>query len=75
MKPDAKNYKPEPQYLRDLLERAGLTQRAAALQLGIPERTFRDNLNGNKPNSTISYTGQFALECLAGLDINKKTHE
>lgn len=65
MKPDAKNHNPEPQYLRDLIEKAGFSQRGAARQIGISERTFRDYLNGDHP-SQAPYPVQFALEALAG---------
>ena len=63
MIPDATKHNPDPQYLRDLLELAGLSQRGAAAIIGIPERTFRDYLNGNNA-SEASYPVQFALESL-----------
>ena len=63
MKPDAKKHNPDPQYLRDLLKAAGLTQRGAATVIGISERTFRDYLNGNN-SSKAPYPVQFALESL-----------
>jgi transcriptional regulator with XRE-family HTH domain len=64
MLPDATQHNPDPQYLRDLLREAGLTQRGAAVIMGISERTFRDYLNGNN-NSKAPYPVQFALETLA----------
>ena len=64
MKPDSSKYNPDPQYLRDLLKQAGLTQRKAALLIGISDRTFRDYLNGNH-SSKAPYPIQFALESLA----------
>ncbi len=64
MKPDISKYNPDPQYLRDLLECAGLTQRKAAELIGVSERSFRDYLNGNH-KSKAPYTVQFALEALA----------
>ena len=66
MKPDATLYNPDSEYLRSLINRAGLTQRGAARLSGVPERTMRDYLNSNKGGSVAPYTVQFALECLAG---------
>ena len=65
MKPNADLYKRDSLYLRELLERAGQTQRGAARLIGVPERTMRDYLNPAKENSVAPYTVQFALECLA----------
>ncbi len=64
MTPDSTKRNYDPQYLRELLALAGLTQRGAAEIMGIPERTFRDYLNGNS-SSKAPYTVQFSLECLA----------
>lgn len=65
MKPDCSQYNPDAFYLRELIERAGHSQRSAAKQIGVPERTMRDYLNPAKENSKVPYTVQFALECLA----------
>ena len=64
MTPDSSLYNPDPQYLRDLLDRAGLSQRKAAEIIGVGERTFRNYLDGRK-ESQAPYTVQFALEALA----------
>lgn len=40
-KPDASLHDPSPAYLRGLLERAGITQQAAATALGITGRVMR----------------------------------
>lgn len=64
MKPDYKDYNPDPDYLRGLIEAAGYSQRAAARQIGVSERTFRDYLNGNTEN-IAPYPVQFALEALS----------
>ena len=61
-KPDAANWNPDPTYLRSLLERAGLSQRAAAKLLGIPNRTFRAYMMAE---AECPYAVQYALEVLA----------
>lgn len=66
MRPDAAKHNPDAFYLRGLIEQAGLSQRAAARQIGIDERTMRNYLNPEKTNSLAPYPVQFALECLAG---------
>jgi len=73
-KPDApKHYNPDPTYLRELLEHAGLTQAEAALRLGISARTMRAYLasperqdgQGNVTKRVeCPYTVQYALEQL-----------
>ena len=67
MKPDASSYRKDAFYLRDLIQKAHLTQRAAALLVGVPERTMRDYLNPKKSSSIAPYSVQFCLECLAEL--------
>lgn len=67
MKPNASNHNPDPRYLRGLVERAGLTQRAAACALGISDRAMRYYLS-DEVSATFRpapYPVQFALECLA----------
>lgn len=66
-KPDARNHNPDPEYLRALLEQAGISQRGAARSLGISERVVRYYLTpedqpGHRP---APYPVQFAIECLA----------
>lgn len=68
MKPDATRHDPRPEYLRTLIEKAGLSQRAAAERIGIPERSMRYYLA--EPGSTLRwaaapYPVQYALEQLA----------
>ena len=65
MTPNAKLYNKDAMYLRQLIETAGLTQRKAALLVGVPDRTMRDYLNPKKENSVAPYAVQFCLECLA----------
>lgn len=68
MRPDATRYNPSPAYLRGLLERAAVSQQAAARAIGISPRTMRYYLcatdsPGYRP---APYPVQYALECLAG---------
>lgn len=67
MKPNAQNHNPDPDYLRALINKAGLTQKAAAQAVGISPRTMRRYLAfANSDNYQIApYAVQFALECLA----------
>ena len=61
MKPNAVKHNPDPDYLRSLIEGAGLTQSAAAKQIGIAPRSMRAYLAGDRP---IPYTVQYAIERL-----------
>lgn len=67
MKPDANRHNPEPDYLRELLKRSGLTQRAAAATIGLTAAGFQNYIR--KPSDPLyrpaPYTVQFALEALA----------
>lgn len=68
LKPDASNDRKDALCLRELIKEAGLTQRGAALLVGLPERTTRDYLNPAKENSVAPYSVQFCLECLVAAD-------
>lgn len=61
MTPNAKDYNPDPQYIRDLIDSTGKTQPVLAELLGVNERTIRRLRSGE---TTVSYLQQFALECL-----------
>lgn len=65
MKPNASKHNPDPAYLRELLDRAGLSQREAARRLGISDRMMRYYLSEDpgawKP---APYSVQYALEQL-----------
>lgn len=63
MKPNAKNHNPSPDYLRELIATAGLSQREAARLIGVNERTMRAWLSGH---STCPYSAQYCLEALKG---------
>jgi transcriptional regulator with XRE-family HTH domain len=65
MIPDARKHNPDPLYLRELIERAGISQRECARRIGISDRIMRMHITtGGKP-SPAPYPVQFALECLA----------
>ena len=72
VKPDARLHDPQPEYLRLLIARSGLSQREAARQIGIGERTMRQYLAGQRTHADGSvtpcvapYPVQYALERLA----------
>lgn len=65
--PNCDKHNPEPAYLRELINAAGISQRAAARLLGVSERMMRYYLidadaDGHRP---APYIVQFALEALA----------
>lgn len=61
MKPNALKHNPDPDYLRELIDRAGLSQREAARRIGISERVMRYYLSGERE---APYPVQYALESL-----------
>lgn len=61
-RPDARQHRPDPAYLRELLARAGISQRAAARALDLDERSIRYYAAGEKE---MPYTVQYCLEVLA----------
>lgn len=65
--PDANQYNADPVYLRSLIERAGLSQRAAAKRIGVGERAMRSYLSdrSNVTAQPAPYPVQYALEMLA----------
>ncbi len=62
---DASRHNPDPVYLRELVARAGMSQRACARQIGISERAMRKYLALPAPETPAPYPVQFALEALA----------
>ena len=67
MRPDARLYDPHPDYLRELVDRTGLSQRAAARAIGISERAMRQYLADPATATTAlpaPYPVQYALEQL-----------
>jgi len=65
--PNSKEYNPSPEYLRELIENSGLSQRAAARQIGISERSMREYLSLTNRKKKASYAIQFALESLGSI--------
>lgn len=70
MKPNAQNYNPDPDYLRSLIAKAGLTQAQTAQLIGINARSIRRYLSfTDSPNyQKAPYAVQFAIECLANME-------
>ena len=62
MKPDVTKHNPDPEYIRELLDRIGLDSRPLAEILGIESRNIRHYRSGKRE---CPYLVQFALECLA----------
>lgn len=66
MTPDASKHDPRPEYLRALLDQAGLSQREAARRIGVSERMMRyylaDETADHRP---APYPVQFAIESLS----------
>ena len=69
--PDAATeYNCEREYLLDLLNRAGLSQREAAKRFGINERTMRDHVapaDKRRARSPVPYVIQYSLECIVAM--------
>ena len=64
VKPDATQHDPRPEYLRELIDKAGLSQREAARRIGISERVMRYYVADNS-DRLAPYPVQYALERLA----------
>lgn len=67
MKPDSSQYNPDPDYLKGLIDKAGISQRQAARTIGISERVLRQYLSNREASTAMDapYYVQFCLECLA----------
>ncbi|MDO4897075.1 MAG: helix-turn-helix transcriptional regulator [Moraxella sp.] len=68
MKPNAQtSYNPDPDYLRELIAKTGLTQKAVAELVGVSPRMMRSYLTftDNTTYQKAPYAVQFAIECLA----------
>ncbi|MDR2259994.1 MAG: helix-turn-helix domain-containing protein [Azoarcus sp.] len=65
MLPDATKYNPDPEYLRELIARTGLSQRECARRIGISDRNMRAHITRAGKLSPAPYPVQFALESLA----------
>jgi len=66
MTPNAENHNPDPAYLRDLIDQAGISQRKAARLIGIDERTMRSYLASRTTKKAMNapYAVQYCLEQL-----------
>lgn len=66
MKPNARHRNPDPEYIRDLIRRTGLTQEQAGERIGVATRTMRYYLSLD-PESyrPAPYCVQYTLEQLA----------
>jgi hypothetical protein len=64
MKPDAKNHNPDRDYLRGLIEAAGVSTREAARRCGVKEHTMRAFLADGPNFRECPYSVQFCLENL-----------
>lgn len=76
MMPNAGQHNTDPAYLRELLRAAGLTQKQAALKIGVTPRTMRRYLSTTAADKQAApYVVQFALERLADIPASaqKKT--
>jgi hypothetical protein len=71
MTPDARKHQESPEYVRELVERIGKSQRWIAERIGISERRLRyliagtRDVDGKPVDVKLAYPEQFALECLA----------
>ena len=66
-KPDIENHNPDPQYLRALIDKSGLSQRECARRLGISPRALRQYITHeyNATYTPVLYVVQYGLEGLA----------
>ena len=64
MLPDAKLRNYDREYIRDLIEQTGLSQKAVASRLGITDRALRFYIT-EPPARNIPYCVQYSLEQLA----------
>ncbi|MDN5937878.1 MAG: helix-turn-helix domain-containing protein [Salinisphaera sp.] len=66
MSPDAQKHDQRPEYIRALIEQAGLSQREAARRIGISARVMRYYVATDPSKSRAApYPVQFCLEALA----------
>lgn len=67
MRPDAKYYNPDPEYLKNLMSIAGLGLSDTARLIGMSSNGLRNYLRAKSDPlaRNADYRVQFALECLA----------
>lgn len=67
--PDASRHRPDPAYLRSLVERSGLSQVECARRIDVNPSTLRKYLaTGTRTAASAPYLVQYALERLAEND-------
>lgn len=71
MMPDINQHKPDPTYLRSLLNQAELSQEEFATKIGVTSRTVRSWAS----NGGMTYPAQFMLEVIAANQLRKKQAE
>jgi hypothetical protein len=67
--PDAKLYRPEAAYARQLFEATGLTVIDAADRIGVSRRTFQYYIS---TDGKMPYTAQYTLEALVETEKAKR---
>lgn len=65
MRPDPSKHDPRPEYLRALIDRAGISQQEAARLAGVSYRMMRYYLSRADDHRDAPYKVQFLLESLA----------
>lgn len=73
MKPNSKHKNSDTEYLHELIDKIGLSQRAAARLIGVNESTLRSYLNPNH-DSICPYPVQYCLEVLAGVEYKDESN-
>jgi lambda repressor-like predicted transcriptional regulator len=64
---DISKHNPDPEYLKSLIGKAGISQREAARRIGVSERVMRQYLSNREAKTALEapYPVQFCLEGLA----------
>jgi len=61
VKPNAENFNPDPQSIKDLINSTRMTRPKLAKRIGCEVRTLERWMAGDR---TFNYRDQFSLECL-----------
>ena len=73
MKPNSRHKNSDTEYLRELIDKIGLSQRATARLIGVNESTLRSYPNPNH-DSICPYPVQYCLEVLAGVEYKDESN-
>ena len=65
MTPNAEDYIPDTNYLREIVQVTGLTTKEVSELIGIPVRTLQDLLSLTRLKHVHKYPVQYAIEMLA----------